>query len=131
MSGAAAATVAAPSDDLIETVVVFVARLARRALHVGAIGARHVNGLHLTRLIVCHEAELESLALGEAAEARCVDVALVHEDVALLAIDGDETEAFLNAEPFALADHGAVAVHDRGRGARRGAKSPRCRRRDH
>ena len=47
------------------SVLVLVAHLARRALHVRAIGARDVDRLDLASLGVGGEAELEGLALGK------------------------------------------------------------------
>ena len=55
----------------------------------------------LTGAVIRRDLELDPLAVGKRAEARGVDLRLVHEDVAFLAVDRDEAKALGRVEPFA------------------------------
>ena len=54
-----------------------------------------------TSAVISGDLELELLVLRERAEARGIDLGLVHKNVGLLAVNRDEAEALGDIEPFA------------------------------
>ena len=87
----------------------------RGTLNLGAVGASDVDGAQAA--ILADDVELDSLAIGERAEAVGSDVGLVNEEI-LTAVGGvDEAEALLGVEPL---DSAGLTLRRREHAARDG-----------